>query len=209
MSNSPQPTIGEAIAKPTTDVMYCMLAGVSCVGILVFVAVVLKGNWPGWVFFPLLFFTGTLGASINNYRRLLTLGVADGKLRTLEVVGGELPTQLMTLQIWLSAVIGGFFGIVIYMIFVSELLSGELFPEFKILPPKSESGMSQLISATYLASSKDAAKAIVWSFVAGFSEEFVPNLLKKLSKAAEGEVQKATERVAAQPPKGDVVNPPG
>jgi hypothetical protein len=118
----------------------------------------------------------------------LTLGV-KGVPDSTATPSDPATQRLITLQIVMSAVIGGFFGIAVYMIFVSELFDGELFPSFKSLSPgASGSAMAQLIHDTALASPKDAAKAVAWSFVAGFSEQFVPNLLDKLAKTAEDKV---------------------
>jgi len=45
-------------------------------------------------------------------------------------------------------------------------------------------------------SGADSAKAIVWAFIAGFSEQFVPNILDKLAQQGESAVD---SREAAEP----------
>lgn len=77
------------------------------------------------------------------------------------------------------AVVGMIGAVMIYLMFAAGLLKGDLFPEFHC-------AMGQCTDfhgfVSYW-SPKDAAanaKAIVWGFIAGFSERFVPDILNRL-----------------------------
>jgi hypothetical protein len=91
---------------------------------------------------------------------------------------------ILKLQIFLSPIFGGLFAVVLYAVFVSGIIQGELFPKFK--------GTSDDFSTPYEfadntlpATNADLSKAILWAFIAGFAEGFVPNFIDKLVKDSE------------------------
>ena len=66
---------------------------------------------------------------------------------------------------------------VLYLLFISGLVAGELFPEF----PKNNStddatGLARLFGV-YSEDPADYAKLLFWSFMSGFSESFVSNII--------------------------------
>jgi hypothetical protein len=56
-------------------------------------------------------------------------------------------------------------------------------PEFAV-PPSSQD-MKNLFTSTYPTAGADFAKLIFWSFIAGFSERFVPQIISKASSDQE------------------------
>lgn len=122
---------------------------------------------------PVLFCAGTLGAVANNYKRFLQIPSSDRKASPL------LQSKLITVQIYLSPLIGGVFAIVLYAAFMSGILSGVLFPRFPSLDEK-YTDVTTFLMTTTPERNLDAAKALLWSFLAGFSERFVPNILDKV-----------------------------
>jgi hypothetical protein len=58
-----------------------------------------------------------------------------------------------------------------------------MFPHFAIAPFSAPAPTTQdmidFLGKTYPASGQDLAKLLFWSFVAGFSERFVPQILDK------------------------------
>lgn len=80
---------------------------------------------------------------------------------------------------------GGIFSLVLYVLFLAGLVQGHLFPVFYIpefaSPPTSENIVA-FLTQTYPAQGVDVAKLIFWSFVAGFSERFVPQIINKVAK---------------------------
>lgn len=100
-------------------------------------------------------------------------------------------------QILLVPIFGGVFALVLYLILLSGIVSGHIFPEF-YFPPRPESGPNtayifDVLTKTYPNSGEDLAKFLFWSFVAGFSERFVPQIISKVTSAA-SEQENAADR---------------
>ena len=124
----------------------------------------------------LVFMCGLIGGFVSIQQRL-------PKIRSEEL---QLLSESWT-KILLIPVYGGIFALVLYVLFLSGLLEGHLFPQFAINqfsnPPTTENIHTFLL--TYPSSGPDFAKLIFWSFVAGFSERFVPQIIQKLSTQAD------------------------
>ncbi|WP_333347215.1 hypothetical protein [Microcoleus sp. w1-18aA5] len=91
---------------------------------------------------------------------------------------------VLKLQIFLSPLFGGLFAFVLYGIFASGIIQGELFPKFKG-SGEEYSTPYKFADNTLPATNADTAKAILWAFVARFAEGFVPNFIDKLVKDGE------------------------
>ena len=120
---------------------------------------------------------GTVGGNANNVRHLQRLSEQpdDGEL--------EVDPILATAQIYLSPIIGGVFAVLLYGIFMSGLIKGDFFPFFECGATVFE-GDERLNTFADCSPHRhsDVAKAFVWSFVAGFGERFVPNILDGLGR---------------------------
>lgn len=127
--------------------------------------------------FLLVFCAGAVGAVINNYYRLAKLSEADKA--AIEVLDGT----VFTMQIYVSVLISGALGLVMYALFLSGLLQGSLFPKFKSLDLDFKN-IFVLLETVSPNQNVDTAKAIVWAFIAGFSERLVPNVLDRLVNQA-------------------------
>jgi hypothetical protein len=81
----------------------------------------------------------------------------------------------------LAPIYGGLLACVLYFLFLSGLLQGDLFPAFSLpvfaSPPTTED-IRRFFIETYPKSGADLAKFMFWSFVGGFSEGFVPSLIQ-------------------------------
>lgn len=84
-------------------------------------------------------------------------------------------------QIILIPVYGGIFAVILYLCFLSKIVEGPLFPHFAG-PPFTEpipttDDVRNFLAQTYPSSGSDLAKVLFWSFVSGFSERFVPQII--------------------------------
>ncbi|MGN5138005.1 hypothetical protein ACTG15_07585 [Aeromonas sp. 164P] len=123
-----------------------------------------------------IFFAGSVGAVINNYYRLARL-YDSGAIAHISQ-----PRVIVT-QFYVSLLFSGILGFIAYGLFASSLLQGGLFPKFKHMEHPYVS-LQLLLAMASPATNLDAAKAIIWAFIAGFSERFVPNAIDALTKAA-------------------------
>jgi hypothetical protein len=119
--------------------------------------------------FPKVYFlliASTLGALVNQ------------PFRNAEDNTGKGPSLLVLYLAWKCA-IASVFAIIVNLIFISGVISGELFPRFT-------GGDKDYIDIASWAlnidpkTNADMAKMLIWSFVAGYSEKLVPNLVSKV-----------------------------
>jgi len=124
------------------------------------------------------FLAGAVGAVVNNYYRLAKLSAAD------KAAAAQVDGKVLALQIYVSPLIAGILAFVMYGLCLSGLLAGALFPQFTNteLPYK---GLSDLLTTLAPKTNIDTAKAILWAFIAGFSERLIPNVLDRLVAKAE------------------------
>ena len=111
---------------------------------------------------------GVLGGLVSTLRRVQA--ATFGKNADLDL--SELSRS--NISVYLSPIFGGIFALLLFFLFAGSLISGSLFPNVSVetlfmYPPVEESG--------------ELAKIIVYSFIAGFAEKFVPDNLERLTKA--------------------------
>ena len=123
----------------------------------------------------LIFVSGTVGGVVNNFRRIQKLPPARARK------SNAMTERLVTIQIYVSPFVGGVFAIVLYGIFMSGFVQGSLFPVFQSAD-KSFETFRDFAALTAPSTNADVAKAIVWAFIAGFSEGLVPNFISKIAK---------------------------
>jgi hypothetical protein len=73
------------------------------------------------------------------------------------------------------------FAVVLYLMFVAGIVSGPLFPAFQ----NSDAGFqdfASFVQTVQPARNADVAKCLVWGFLAGYSERFVPNILDRIQQ---------------------------
>lgn len=113
-------------------------------------------------------FVGFVGGFVGLQRRLKILPAEDLTLLANSWV-----------SIALSPVAGAILAELVYLLFISGLLSGDMFPAFV---PDNQGGAVQGLRAVFevhCPSASDYAKVLFWSFVAGFSEKFVTNIISQ------------------------------
>jgi hypothetical protein len=120
------------------------------------------------------FLCGIIGGFVSIQQRIKT--VTDDELILL---------TKSWFQILLVPVFGGVFSLVLYSLFLSGIISGHLFPAFYIPEPANKIPDATFIidffTKTYPATGQDFSKLLFWSFVAGFSERFVPQIITSVS----------------------------
>ena len=91
-------------------------------------------------------------------------------------------TDLAGYLIW-KAGVAVVFAMLLHLVFMAGLLEGPLFPKYS----RSEDAFVDMAKFVLIVDPKtyaDAAKVVVWSFIAGYSEKFVPNLIARLADRA-------------------------
>jgi hypothetical protein len=128
---------------------------------------------------PFVLIAGALGSFVSLQRRLKQLSEDD-----LLLMCNSLSS------VWLPPITGALLAAILYMLFIGNLISGSLFPVFQ--PPldinPSLKGFA-LLAHIEAASVQDYAKLIFWSFLAGFSESFVTNIMGTFETKAQQNVE--------------------
>jgi hypothetical protein len=110
--------------------------------------------------FSIIFAFGALGAAVSLITRIRNNEATLNNITTYEILSVQ--------------TIGGIFAFILGFAFMGNMIAGTLFPN-----PIVFTRIIYVIPAF--------AKLVVWSFIAGFSERFVPNLLNNFSKKVENE----------------------
>jgi hypothetical protein len=175
-TRSPERPVG-AVARQARHLVVVTL--VTAVAALV--ALVALANAPslrGLSIGYLVFLAGAGGGVAANYRRLQRL------LAQTTTTTDDDDRRLVTYQVYLSPVIGGVFALLLYGIFMSgTLVQGGLAPEFACAQRAyvDLDGLAACAPTTHA----DVAKALVWSFAAGFVEMLVPNFISTLTRSVD------------------------
>ena len=118
----------------------------------------------------LVFVIGNVGGYVGMHRSL-----------------GELKDEELTemAQSWWSivapSVIGGVLALVLYILFVSGILAGDLFPKFAPDTLSAQDKVSAIL--TQHAEGMSAyAKLFFWSFVGGFNQKYVVDIINSVKK---------------------------
>lgn len=119
------------------------------------------------------FLTGAAGGVISNYFRIREL--TEKNIGTNGII-----------QIYITPLIAGLLSWVAYAIFLSGLLQGSVFPTFAGSKVPYED-LEQMFSVVKPETTLDVAKVLLWSFIAGFFEKFIPNILDKIAGEIEDE----------------------
>jgi hypothetical protein len=129
---------------------------------------------------------GMIGGFVGLQRRLRSMPDEDLMLLANSWV-----------YVCLSPLVGGILAVVTYVLFVSGLLAGDLFPTFvaDVAPaaagapggtPVAAHGFGKIF-AIQGAAAADYAKMLFWCFLAGFSERFATDIMSRFeSRTGEG-----------------------
>jgi hypothetical protein len=150
------------------------------VAIGVLVGVYWFNNSPS--IFPFVIGAGVLGALFSSLLRLY-----DYEDLPKALMGEGLGLGHFSLVIYalVPLVVGAIAAAAVYLACMSGLLQGDLFPTFECHLGKDMCSKLKDWAQEYgPMGPQNYAKAIVWGFIAGFSERFVPDLLQNLAAKA-------------------------
>jgi hypothetical protein len=131
---------------------------------------------------PLVALMGSLGGFLSLQRRIEKVPTdRDPLLTMLELQNGRFTVALAPL-------LGAIFAIVLFLMFLGGLLQGSVFPdEFSF-------GQWKIGDAIVPAALSNFGKLLLWSFIAGFAEKFVPDTLDSIaSKGSQSAKAKLVE----------------
>lgn len=99
--------------------------------------------------------------------------------------------------ICLSPLVGGILAMLTYVLFISGLLAGHLFPKF--VPDASAPSVEGLGAIFQIhGEAADYAKLMFWCFLAGFSERFVTDIISRFESRASDNDKPASSRESPQ-----------
>jgi hypothetical protein len=160
------------------------LIGVTFVAVVTSLYLVLAHVWTVSIILLIIDF-GMIGALMSVFQRLQTTMEAQTEQDPmLELIG----LKYGRVGIWFSLIIGSVFAVLLYIVFLSGILGqGGIFPEL-VYPdaPKNGVSLGDLFNGK-LANPEAYAKALVYSFIAGFAERFVPNILARIVQRSTNE----------------------
>jgi len=148
---------------------------------------------------PLLFamLAGALGGFVGTFAPISQIQIRA------DAVAADEEINTAKTALYVAPISGIFFAVVIYFLVAGQFLMGELFPAMVTAQPdevakytqnypvstqkeqyqarvQNEERTKLLIARMYPATGKDAAKLLVWCFLAGYASGFVPSALSKL-----------------------------
>ena len=134
-------------------------------------------------------YAGMLGAVISMARRLknyvaVPMSDTDPFIRMTGMENGKAGMHL-------SIISGAAFAVVLYFLFlggIADSLLGEgILPKFPhaTIDPQGYSTLEQVFGNMIPVDAASLARLLVWSFIAGFGEKFVPDILDRLSHPAQ------------------------
>jgi hypothetical protein len=143
---------------------------------------------------PLVLGMGIIGGFISLQRRIQAAPTTGDPILSIAELSNS------RFSVYLAPISGAVFAALLYVIFIGGLLKGPLFPEIsspsgscEIMTASGQGAKGQLdvkcltietfsdfVRNTAPASGKDFAILLVWSFIAGFAERFVPDTIDRL-----------------------------
>lgn len=142
---------------------------------------------------PLMFVgvAGALGGSLGTTQKILSIRIWSESIEKLF----EFQRSLIS-WLFIPPILGMLFAVTLFLLFAAGLMMGAPFPSINTVPapPEFTAAFGDLsvpekalafLKYTAPVSAADYGKMIIWSFIAGFSQRFVPDTLSRLTKETE------------------------
>jgi hypothetical protein len=115
----------------------------------------------------LVFLIGNIGGYVSVHRGL-------GELNDAEVIG----LSRSWWSIIVPSFVGGVLALVMYLLFLSNIISGDIFPLFK--PDTDSPNGVESILTQHANGMNSYAKLFVWSFISGFNQKYVVDIINSV-----------------------------
>ena len=129
--------------------------------------------WPTrsfeWEMLSLVGALGVLGGLTSTLRRIEKLTWGGNVDTDIAKIGGNL-------SVYLSPCLGGVFAVLLFFLIAGKLVGGDFFPHINL--------GACIHDGLACPSGEDFAKLVVWSFIAGFAEQLIPDNLARLAGEA-------------------------
>jgi hypothetical protein len=190
-----RPTYGTGLTpinQEVSDHISRRVTVVILVGVAIIVLAVLLNTigiikeTPPATLLPVLF-VGAMGGLLSMQQRYQSVSREGDPIDNI--------SQLMQnwSRLFLPAISGAIFATLLYMLFIGGLLEGDLFPQLGSNPGNTNNqdgtSMWDFLKHARPRSSRDYAKLIIWSFIAGFAERFVPDTLSRFISRREADIK--------------------
>ncbi len=126
--------------------------------------------------------SGALGAVFSSLIRLYNFQDLPAIMIRSELKG--LKNAYLFVYSIVPIIVGSIAAAVVYMIMASGLVTSPLFPTFVCKPIDKCADFDGLIEYWGPDKATDYAKVIVWGFISGFAERFIPDTLNRLALSA-------------------------
>lgn len=131
---------------------------------------------------PVVITAGVLGAFVSALNRIYSASEVFpvGKYtELLREVNGYLIAYAS-----IPPLVGAISAAILHVVFAAEIITGPFFPAFTCKVDSGCDGFQSFLQNWGPDQASDYAKCIVWGFIAGFSERFVPDILNRVAKSS-------------------------
>jgi hypothetical protein len=120
---------------------------------------------------------GLLGGFVSSFLRIYLMLPGSDLIAAI----GSLRSDRAGLMA--KPLLGAAFAVALHLLFMSKMLSGGLFPSLAIYEIDGVAPFAKFFYGNVIATPVDFAKLLIWCFIGGFAERFVPDILDRFSSS--------------------------